>query len=202
MLFMIYLCSLLKGGQALTTNPTIKRNLVVLQNDIGNPFSFFKAKTGKFFKMGDKEDANAFGGPPVIILGGFSMTMSNVKKIVEKSAPKAWERGIIVRRAEAKSDEMKISDFLNESAAGDWDDVDSAVIGDIWVTPVVFFSGINNEDLRLIARGLVGTLFQETGSQAAVAKAVPPAMEKTVGDLFREVSRDHSEAVAKAAGGV
>ncbi len=67
-----------------------------------------------------------------------------------------------------------------------------------WDTPVVLFSGLSNNDIRVLARVLVGSLFASRGRKAAVAKAVPPAMRKSMLQLFEEIARDHEEAISKA----
>jgi hypothetical protein len=187
---LLFLVALLRSSEAFTINSSQSRSEIVVRS------SFLKG-AGDFFRMGSKEDRVEFG-PSVILLGGFPMPISTVKEIIQSAAPQAWDSGITVRRVDAASAKKTIGALLEETDSGVWDDDDdSLIVNLISATPVVYFSGICNDNLRVIARGLVGTLFQETGAKAAVAKLVPPAMTKTVGGLFQEVSGDHLEALAK-----
>ena len=56
---------------------------------------------------------------------------------------------------------------------------------------------LRNVDVRAAARALVGHLYEKTGARAGMAKAVPPAMDKLLGDLLGEIEGDHEEAMAR-----
>ena len=63
--------------------------------------------------------------------------------------------------------------------------------------PIVYFSGMPNGDVKAAAAAIIGRVFEETGQRAGLAKAVPPAMEKLLGDLLGEIEGDHQDALAR-----
>ena len=64
-------------------------------------------------------------------------------------------------------------------------------------TPIIYFSGMPNNDVRASARALIGRLYEVSGMRAGFAKAVPPAMEKVLEDLLGEIAGDHEEALSR-----
>jgi len=160
-------------------------------------------------KMGGKQDVVSFG-PPVVLLGGFPLSMETDEfaDMVADAAPQAWQRGLVVHRVTANGLDLTVGELLNHTAAAavkprsdssQRANKNGLLGGDVavWDVPVLFFSGIENDDIRSISKLIIAELFEETGQRAAMAKAVPPAIHKLAGQMFEEIRRDHTEAMAK-----
>lgn len=189
--FIIPLFLLLTRGCAFT--PPAQKNLHPLVK-ISVFSDFLKKRGGQFFKMGGPDDRKSnLVGPPTILLGGFPLNLDLVQSQLESCSPHLpWNKGVI-RHLPPSLYEETLSAALDKIRSLPA----SPTNQENWVTPVVFFSGIENDDLKALARVLVGTLFAETGIKAAVAKAVPPALSKQCRTLFGEIASDHEEAMAR-----
>ena len=118
--------------------------------------------------------------------------------MVADSAPRAWKSGLSVRRLEEGWLDRPIASVLAEAAAAAATSSNDETPSSPRRTPVIYFSGVSNEDIRGISRLVASELFAETGQRAAVAKAVPPAMGRSTRQIFDEVSGDHEEALLRA----
>jgi len=154
----------------------------------------------KFVKIGGAEDENAFG-PPVLLLGGFPKTIetAEVRDMVSDEAPLVWQRGLAVVRVTPAMLDQTLQDVLEETAAKKKTTQLDAAEKDAqeWGVPVIFFSGMGNGAVRRVSRLVLGELYAENGQRGAVARAVPPAMEKSCGQLFGEIVDDHRDILAK-----
>ena len=65
----------------------------------------------------------------------------------------------------------------------------------------MYFSGVTDDQLRTIARGVATVSWGEFGIRPAVGKAVPPAMRKGMLLLMEELAGDHLDAMAMRSGG-
>lgn len=64
-------------------------------------------------------------------------------------------------------------------------------------TPIVYCSGIQNEEMMNVYRIIAREIYEETGgtAQAACAKFVPGARKKPLTQIIEEISGDHQEAL-------
>jgi len=170
---------------------------------------FLQGRGGEFIKMGGKEDAGAFG-PPVVLLGGFPLTMATDEfaDMVSDAAPKAWKRGLAVHRITSEGLDLSVGELLDHAATTGTSSSGSSTNGqnqnsamggaeEVWDVPVLYFSGVDNDDIRCVSKLIISELYAETGQRAATAKAVPPAVGKVAREMFEEIRRDHTEAMAK-----
>ena len=169
---------------------------------------FLQGRGGEFVKMGGKEDAGAFG-PPVVLLGGFpsSMATDEFADMVADAAPKAWQRGLKVHRVTSQGLDLSVGELLDLAATAGTSGRSSASSQnqfivtsgeeEVWDVPVLYFSGVEIDDFRSVSKLIFSELFAETGQRAAMAKAVPPAVGKVAKQMFEEIRRDHTEAMAK-----
>jgi hypothetical protein len=189
------------------TRTTTRARRLLLQ--AGNPFDFLNNRAGQFFKMGSDGDLDAFG-PPAVLLHAFPVPLAEAQDVVAEAldievedirdgglavahlAPGAYGQSLASVLGAA---EVSVS-TAPPSASGYFRDAyaPSDILGS---TPIVYFSGMPNEDVRAAARALVGHLYEKTGARAGMAKAVPPAMDKLLGDLLGEIEGDHEEAMAR-----
>ena len=163
------------------------------------PFEFLRGQGGsEFVKVGGKDDQPAFG-PPVILLGGFPVTIADeeLSDMVSDTAAQAWKQGLSVVRVKGAMFDQTLAEALVDAVGTSGVRCASGIEPGL-ETPVILFSGISNGDIKEISRLLLSELFAETGQRAAIAKAVPPAMGKEIRQLFDEIGGDHRDALAQA----
>mmetsp|Transcript_806 Transcript_806/g.2579 ORF Transcript_806/g.2579 Transcript_806/m.2579 type:complete len:114 (+) Transcript_806:2-343(+) len=61
--------------------------------------------------------------------------------------------------------------------------------------PVILCSGLEDDEVRAVARTLIPLAWEEHGVRCAIAKAVPPAMQKPLRQLLGELGGDHEDAL-------
>ena len=63
--------------------------------------------------------------------------------------------------------------------------------------PVLYFSGMRNEEMMKTYNIIAREIYEESGgiAQAACAKAVQPAMKKSLKQVMDEISGDHKDAI-------
>uniref|UniRef100_A0A7S2H346 Uncharacterized protein n=1 Tax=Octactis speculum TaxID=3111310 RepID=A0A7S2H346_9STRA len=184
-----------------TTSPLRGRPLLLA----GGPFDFLNSRAGQFIKVGSQDDLDTFG-PPAILLHSFPLPLAEAQDIVADALDIEVEDirdgGLAVAHLAPAAYGQKLSSVLAAtevststvppSATGYFQDAP----GSSGSSPIVYFSGMPNEDVRAASRALVGQLYDRTGARGGIAKAVPPAMSKLVGDLLEEIEGDHEEALA------
>lgn len=175
-----------------------------------NPFNnFLRSRGGQFFKMGSEQDLDAFG-PPAILLHGIPLPLDVCQGIVSEALDielqDIQDGGLAVAHLSAAAYGQSLETVLEAasiststappSATGYFQDAAPIAAG-VSAVPIVYFSGMPNGDVKAAAAAIIGRVFEETGQRAGLAKAVPPAMEKLLGDLLGEIEGDHQDALAR-----
>jgi len=172
---------------------------------VGSQFmDFLKSRGGQFLKIDSSRDSKPFGIVS-IFLKGVNIPLSEIKDVIQESAPLAWERGIPVFRIRPDCPvDYLLEDALNAISKGSGPSSSPIFLCDDYIVdnsvevPIILFSGLENDVVRAVSRSLVQRIYATTGQRAAVAKVVPPAMKKSLRQLFDEISGDHIEAIAMA----
>ena len=164
---------------------------------------FLQGRGGDFVKMGGKQDVRSYG-PPVLLLGGFPLIMETeeFENMVADAAPRASKLGLGVHRVTIESLGLSVEELLDAASVGSSSVHRPKLVGgtaEAWDVPVLYFSGMDNGDIRSVSKLILSELYEETGQRAAMAKAVPPALSKLARQMFEEIQTDHTEALAKLA---
>lgn len=180
------------------------RKQIIVESQFSNPFmDFIKSRGGQFLKMDSSRDIGPFGTVS-ILLEGISVPLSDIKEVIQESAPLAWEKGIPVFRIRPDCPgDYLLEDALDVILKGSPSSSpmflpDDFIVEDNEEVPIILFSGLENDVVRAVSRSLVRYIYATTGQRTAVAKVVPPAMKKSLRQLFDEISGDHIEAMAMA----
>jgi len=174
-----------------------------LFEDIG---SFLTNRGDDFTKLDAMDDA--FGPGPVVLFYGCPPGLSDeeLRDMISDGAPKATKAScsgeVPFCRIGPKGDNnqkiMSCSVFeaLELAADGKYDD-NQAVEDALLPCPIIYFSGFTNAEMMETYRIIAKEVYDETGGRAnaACAKAVPPAMAKTLERVFDEIKGDHADAV-------
>ena len=171
-----------------------------------NPLSsFLKKRGGDFFKLGGAEDVEAFG-PPAILLHGFPLQLDEAQSIIAAALDIEIEDikdgGLAVVHLSTAAYGQRLQTVLEAatiSTSTAWPSSSGyfSAEAESATTPIIYFSGMPNNDVRASARALIGRLYEVSGMRAGFAKAVPPAMEKVLEDLLGEIAGDHEEALSR-----
>mmetsp|Transcript_28015 Transcript_28015/g.80980 ORF Transcript_28015/g.80980 Transcript_28015/m.80980 type:complete len:223 (-) Transcript_28015:348-1016(-) len=168
--------------------------------------------------LGNREDdfvklessLDTFGPGPAMLLYGCpaGVTDDELKDMIEDGAPEATKAGVggvICRRIDDATTsllDMTVQGAL-EKVVKEGSKISSESIAGGGVTsqpacPVVYFSGISNAEMMATYRIISSEIYEETGgaANAACAKAVPPAMDKTLRQVVEEITGDHLDAIS------
>jgi hypothetical protein len=186
-------------------------------------FDFFQSRENDFVKL---ESTSVFGlkelGQPVIILYNAPSGIRNdeIRYMVEDGAPKAYTQRVKIQRLsssdldsadmdtltvkevlqKAIGDEKPFSSSSSDNDHDDYDDITKTVsVPPSYSTgiPIIYFSGISNEEMMQTYNIIGQEIYEETGGMmnAACAKAVKPAMDKSFRQLVEEITGDHTDAM-------
>jgi hypothetical protein len=175
--------------------------------------SFLNNREDDFVKLGEESSDNIpFGpGPAILIYGCPSdLTDMELNDMISDGAPKASKKtsssnnkGVICRRIDASTTEIldlsvqqALEKVVKEGSSAIATDA-AAPPTSIAPCPVIYFSGISNEEMMATYRIISSEIYEETGgaAKAACAKAVPPAMEKPLRQVIEEITGDHLAAI-------
>mmetsp|Transcript_29780 Transcript_29780/g.65993 ORF Transcript_29780/g.65993 Transcript_29780/m.65993 type:complete len:246 (-) Transcript_29780:82-819(-) len=167
---------------------------------------FLNKREGDFVKL--ESSLDTFGPGPVILLYGCpsGVTDDELKDMIKDGAPeasKASSVGVICRRIDSGDDsllDMSVGEALENIVQGKTaaDAANTSEEPQIQPPcPVIYFSGISNEEMMATYRIISSEIYEETGgtANAACAKAVPPAMEKSLRQVIEEITGDHLDAI-------
>ena len=177
--------------------------------------SFFNIRSEDFVPIETMDDKY---GPPVILLFGFPEGIDDyeiqdmvsdgaplacaseygvkVKRINDYGANSIWldfsMRDVLQRVMDERSDEKTVFNVDVSTAESirhsDWQPS----------CPVVYCSGLSNSEMMATYRIIAREIYEETGgAQAACAKAVLPAMDKSVRQVITEIAGDHIDAMGE-----
>lgn len=172
---------------------------------LDNLGSFLNKREGDFVKL--ESSVDTFGPGPVILLYGCprGVTDDELKDMIEDGAPKASKSssdGVICRRIDASDASllnMSVGTALEKIAGGEVAATATPLDEESPQPPcpVIYFSGISNDEMMATYRIISSEMYEETGgaANAACAKAVPPAMEKPLRQVIEEITGDHLDAI-------
>lgn len=192
------------SGITSTTSITTTQLQMGLLENLG---SFLNKREGDFVKL--ESSLDTFGPGPVILLYGCpsGVTDDELKDMIEDGAPeasKASSDGVICRRIDSSDKsllDMGVGEALEnivQSKAAAAAAANTSEEPEIQPPcPVIYFSGISNEEMMATYRIISSEIYEETGgtANAACAKAVPPAMEKSLRQVIEEITGDHLDAI-------
>ncbi|CAM9821950.1 unnamed protein product [Chrysoparadoxa australica] len=143
-------------------------------------------ETGKFMPLGGGEDIGSFGPRCMLACGFQEADRAVLTRLVEEGGGAAHPI-LFVTDAMAKQTlgEVLDPDSMHEERAGQLFSLPDREYG------VVLLSGYTLSELRSMVAGLRSALKH----RPAVAKAVPMAMKKPVGQLLNEIASDHADAL-------
>lgn len=146
-------------------------------------------------------------GPPVVLLFGLPVGIAydELVDMVSDGAPVATQRGDLVIRVvdRAAADrgflDWEVQRALQECYDNNSDSVDSDATSTPLELPcpVVYCSGLANQEMMDAYNIIAREIYAETDGamRAACAKAVAPAMQKTVRQVIGEITGDHMDAI-------
>eukprot|EP00560_Eucampia_antarctica_P007916 CAMPEP_0197825688 /NCGR_PEP_ID=MMETSP1437-20131217/2735_1 /TAXON_ID=49252 ORGANISM="Eucampia antarctica, Strain CCMP1452" /NCGR_SAMPLE_ID=MMETSP1437 /ASSEMBLY_ACC=CAM_ASM_001096 /LENGTH=195 /DNA_ID=CAMNT_0043425799 /DNA_START=150 /DNA_END=737 /DNA_ORIENTATION=- len=166
--------------------------------------SFIRERTGDFVKLENSDDE--FGPGPVILLYGCpsSIPDDELMDMIADGAPLATQKHgkVMFGRILSNDDTMldsTVLDVLQRVTQGRTTTIDeSTTIITAVPFPVIYFSGISNTEMMQTYNIVAEEIFKETGgiAKSACAKAVEPAMGKTLREVIDQITGDHQDAVS------
>ena len=193
---------------AATTSSRTQLRMGLLEN-LG---SFLNKREGDFVRL--ESSLDTYGPGPMVLLYGCpsGVTDDELKDMIEDGAPyasKSSPNGVLCRRIDS-SDASLLDMGVGEALKKIVRDEEAVVSTDADQKksyfqerdlqppcPVIYFSGISNEEMMATYRIISTEIYEETGgtANAACAKAVPPAMEKPLRQVIEEITGDHLDAI-------
>jgi len=190
-------------------------------------FDFFKTRQNDFVKL---ETTSIFGPGPIILLFNVPQGIQDdeIQDMVQDGAPIAsstgGDGGVKISRLDSSSLanienttvqvvlEKALNNELPTQTKATTTTLPGTGVGSIMAesssssssqvleVPILYFSGISNEEMMKTYNIIAREIYDETGGvlKAACAKAVPPAMKKCFKQLVDEITGDHLDAIQAA----
>ena len=183
-------------------------------------FDFFKSRENDFVKLNDSQDV--FGLGPLIILYNIPNEIQNdeIQDMIQDGAPlasasskgKGNGNGVLTRRiypsdltttykdATVEQVLSKVQTLGNESESSGTCTVG---IPDPSCVPILYFSGMANQEMMQTYNIIAREIHDETQGRvnAACAKLVEPALNKSFRQLVEEIGGDHADAMRSSDSG-
>ena len=171
-----------------------------------NFFEFMNDRGTDFVKL--ETDKSVFGPGPALVLYQVPSGIDDdeIQDMIEDGAPKAHSKGVVISRLAPELDseflDLTLGEAITKIANGNGPSSTTSLSTDAGLlgkTPVLLFSGFDNDEMMATYDILGSEIYQETGGQgipAACAKVVPNAMEKPLSQVLGEISADHESAIS------
>lgn len=180
--------------------------------------SKFLDSRGTDFVPLDDSGADAFGPGPLIVLYAFPDTIDDeeLRDMISDGMPSSQSKVLLARipanddltltvsEALTKVVEEEGSDGLGKNGSSDGLGLNAGSLRPLQQydassqpCPVLYFSGVSNEEMMSTYRIIANEVYEETGGVhwAACAKVVPPALTKSMQQVLEEISSDHADAM-------
>lgn len=183
--------------------------------------SFLGNRERDFVKLESTNDA--FGPGPAVLLYGCPGGISDdeIMYMISDGAPKAYESSGGVSCKRIGEEEIGSCQYLDQTVSDALQliveectkqdkartrlplrIVDESISMKQLTCPVIYFSGFSNSEMMQTYQIIAKEIFDETGgvAKAACAKAVPPAMGKTLREVIEDITGDHLDAISATDG--
>jgi hypothetical protein len=166
---------------------------------------FLQDREEDFVKLEDTD--SGFGPGPALILYNVpsGLVDEELVDMLSDGAPTASQKGISMARIRLEDSpdilDKTLQDALETVVVAKSKSPPPTTIttdaGVLATSPVLLFSGFSNPEMMAAYGIIAGEIYQESAgqAQAACAKAVPNAMEKTLRQVLYEISGDHLDAI-------
>lgn len=165
---------------------------------LDNVRDFLSQRDGDFVKLQDSD--KPFGPGPFLVAYRVPTGIKDdeLQDMVYDTLPRlSW-----VRLDEVPPNDLTLQESLDLLASGKGlpsatsDTNEQEVAPDV-TTPVLFFSGLSNPDMMRVYNLMANEIYLESQQQAACAKAVPNAMDKSLRQVLDEIASDHRDATTQ-----
>jgi hypothetical protein len=165
-------------------------------------FDFLRNRENDFIKLEASDEV--FGPGPILILYNCPEGIHDkeVRDMIEDGAPIAHQASCRIHRIQYTTQpelDMSVRDATEQIASGIFTKRSPPANAKPMESniPVLMFSGFRKEEMMAVYNILGKEIYEETGGEAnpACAMVVPNAMNKTLRQVFEEISGDHSDAI-------